>query len=382
MARAIEVRTGALGAEHSDVGQTMYRLARVYHAQKRFAEARPLHQRALEIRRNAQGPEHPEVVQSLNGIAQMWDAQGNWKRSVAAARKARDIVISRAQKGALGLGGGAQESGRLEIAQGREAFSQLVRSLWSVGQKQPRRRTELLRESYLGAHWAEQTEASAAVTQMSIRQAKGQGSLATLIRERQDWFTSGRLRIGSSTARSPKPPAETWRRSGSCGPRSRRSKAVSRHRPNAETRVHRLLSVFRILMLSRWRKPKSCSGRRGAGSVHGQRKDVFIWAVTKRASRWVRSPLAAKQLSERVAALRCGLDYTAWNDDRCSAALQREPKNGNRGRPDGQCPAVRHNARIRALRCPASAGRGTHTRKAAACCALRAAQQPAVHMSW
>jgi hypothetical protein len=43
-------------------------------------------------------------------------------------------------------------------------------------------------------------------------------------------------------------------------------------------------------------------------------EESFIWLVTKTDMRWVRSELGSKALGERVAALRCGLDVSNWDD--------------------------------------------------------------------
>jgi tetratricopeptide (TPR) repeat protein len=150
--RAIAVRKGALGADHSDVGQTMYRLARLYQAQKRLTDALSLHRRALDIRTKAQGPEHPDVIQSLDGIAHTYEEQGNWPSAADAARRARDIVISRAQKGALTSGAAAVESGRRRSPKvGR--CSPASYACCGDWQRSSPHSIRQLKESYLAAEW-------------------------------------------------------------------------------------------------------------------------------------------------------------------------------------------------------------------------------------
>src|SRR5262249_35183178 len=41
-------------------------------------------------------------------------------------------------------------------------------------------------------------------------------------------------------------------------------------------------------------------------------EETFIWVVTKREVRWLHSDLGTQALAREVAALRCGLDATAW----------------------------------------------------------------------
>ena len=50
--------------------------------------------------------------------------------------------------------------------------------------------------------------------------------------------------------------------------------------------------------------------------------EIFVWAVTKTESRWVRSGLSVRELRDQVDGLRCGLDFLgAWNSARCSTLL-------------------------------------------------------------
>ena len=52
--------------------------------------------------------------------------------------------------------------------------------------------------------------------------------------------------------------------------------------------------------------------------------ETFVWVVTKTALRWAPAKLGKQALSREVAALRCGLDATAWNGkgaERCAALI-------------------------------------------------------------
>src|SRR5262249_6834193 len=50
-------------------------------------------------------------------------------------------------------------------------------------------------------------------------------------------------------------------------------------------------------------------------------EETFIGVVTKGEARWLRSDLGTRGLAGEVAALRCGLDATAWWKDRVCAGL-------------------------------------------------------------
>jgi hypothetical protein len=54
-------------------------------------------------------------------------------------------------------------------------------------------------------------------------------------------------------------------------------------------------------------------------------EESFLWVVTKTEVRWVRSELGTAALQRHVAALRCGLDASAWRDKgeaRCRELLK------------------------------------------------------------
>jgi CHAT domain-containing protein len=55
---------------------------------------------------------------------------------------------------------------------------------------------------------------------------------------------------------------------------------------------------------------------------------AFVWAVTRDAARWHAVAIGDTELGDLVFALRCGLDYTMWQDaraERCRALLGRGP---------------------------------------------------------
>ena len=76
-------------------------------------------------------------------------------------------------------------------------------------------------------------------------------------------------------------------------------------------------------------------------------EETFIWVVTKTDVRWVRSDLGTAALTREVAALRCGLDATAWTARQC---LDLTGKGYYRCRPRGrQAAALRSRPRPQAL---------------------------------
>src|SRR5262249_44070603 len=58
-------------------------------------------------------------------------------------------------------------------------------------------------------------------------------------------------------------------------------------------------------------------------------EETFVWVITKTDVRWPRSDMGTDALRREVAALRCGLDPSGWDDEkgrsRCRALLGAEP---------------------------------------------------------
>ena len=75
--RALVIREKALGASHPDVGETLNNLANVYQDQGKYSEAEGLYKRALAIREKALGASHPDVGQTLNNLADLYRTKAN-----------------------------------------------------------------------------------------------------------------------------------------------------------------------------------------------------------------------------------------------------------------------------------------------------------------
>jgi CHAT domain-containing protein len=60
------------------------------------------------------------------------------------------------------------------------------------------------------------------------------------------------------------------------------------------------------------------------GEMKPVAEETFVWVITKSDARWLRSELGRPMLAREVAALRCGLDFTAWTGagaQRCAQGL-------------------------------------------------------------
>ena len=330
--RSLAISEKAQGPDHPEVAVKLNNLAEIYRAQGAFAEAEPPSKRALAIREKALGPDHPDTGLSLHNLAGLYFAQRDWKTAASYWSRSTDVLIRRSLRGTETVGAVLTGKARSDVERENFRFRALVKATHRVAETDAAGRPQLARDMFKTAQWAHGSEAAASLAQMAARQAKGDGALARLVRERQDlaseWQTRDKALIAA--------------RSGLPGQRNAPGEAAHAARltaidariadidrtlakdfpeyaslanpePLAITEVQDLLGSDEALLLF-LDTPESTPAP----------EESFIWVVTKTETRWVRSELGTKALAERVAALRCGLDRAAWDGDgasRCSTLL-------------------------------------------------------------
>jgi CHAT domain len=206
------------------------------------------------------------------------------------------------------------------------------------------RRPELARDMFRMAQWARASEAATALAQMAARQAKGGGELAHLVRDRQDlvgeWQTRDKLVIGevSQPPEKRNAAAEQEQRTRIAAIDARIAEidqALAKNFPDYEklvssepltiADVQTQLRAEEVLVLF-LDTPEAMSTP----------EETFLWVVSNTDARWIRVDLGTKALTERVSALRCGVDRSAWYDEfgplcakRLNIELDRAPKSGD-----------------------------------------------------
>ena len=237
------------------------------------------------------------------------------------------------------------------------------------------------------------SEAASSLAQMAARGAKSDTALAALVRERQDLVGEWQNVIRRAVLPCRKHRHKRNRRRGSITwpalPRSMRALAEIDKRLAADFPDHAALSspsrVGREVQ-AQLRADEALVLFLDTPELKPTPEETFIWVVTKSDMRWVRIELGTKALTERVAALRCGLDQTLWDDDKsaqkCKATLGPRPSmetcQGWRQGGDGAGPALRSRPRTRAVQSLARSGRGHDQGQAPDHRALRPANQPAL----
>jgi WD40 repeat protein/CHAT domain-containing protein/tetratricopeptide (TPR) repeat protein len=355
--RALGIYELTLGHEHTSVATALNNLAELFRVQSRFTEAEPLYRRALAIYEAA--AEHRAMVITLNNLAELYvsdDRQAQADLFLQRSHTIRDQLVGiggkrlRETTAPRGTSFPTQLMGN--FAQAEEVYAQLLRlrssqlaefGTYITKGARPETYREKFRtfpklawaldnevrkagmhrvdqskvtEAFRAAQWAHGSDAGDALTLAVARGAHGNTRLAALVRERQD------------LARDTDNDAS-----------GKRSERVNQRLEEIDSELGRDFPEYRNLVNP---TPLSISEVQAlldtnealvfvlvTTKVQAFPEETFVWVVTKSEARWVRSELGPEALSQEVAALRCGLDPAAWEEDgtaRCGALIKNEPQ--------------------------------------------------------
>ena len=336
--RALAIYEKSLGSDHPDVGKSLNNLASLYQAQSRFFEAEPLYKRALAIYEKALGSDHPDVGTSLNNLAGLYFVERDWSRAAEFWRRSTGIIERRARRDTSTVGQPLTGGGKSEATQLDFEFFGLVKSVYRLATEGHDPTQEQFAEAFEAAQWAHASEAASSLAQMAARGAKGDPKLAAIVRERQDLVAEWQKRDSVHNAAVSQPPDK----------RDRAAESANTDRLAAiDTRIaaidERLKADFPDYASLASVAPLSVADLQAQLRPHEALvlfldtpernptpEETFIWVVTKTEMRWARSKMGTKALTERVWALRCGLDATLWDKvesaKKCEAALGAEPR--------------------------------------------------------
>ncbi len=324
--RGLKIHEETLDPAHPDIGVGLTRLANLNRGLGRLDEAEMLLKRALANRERAYGPDHPAVAFDLGSLAHLAFTRGEWTTAADYWRRSTSIIIRRAADSA------ENERGDNEALLSHGAFRALVKAAYRAAGARAATDEALARETFDAAQWAQGSEAAASIAQMAARGASNDPGLGWLVRERQDLIVEWRAKdkqliaAKSLTPDMRKPDAEAALSSRLMAIDKRvetidalfakdypdyaglaSTKAISAAEVQVELRGDEALVLF---LDAPEHKPAP--------------EETFIWVVTRNQIRLVQSEMGNQALTREVAALRCGLDSTAWTGtaaERCAALL-------------------------------------------------------------
>lgn len=299
-------------------------LARLHHAQGRYEEAETFYERWLAIRKSRYSHVSDDAeIQPLSDLARIKLVRGDFTGAADALQRA--AVIKQERDAWLGEDRITEQ----ETRRNWMYFDGLIKVTHRLAASPLKDFAKEARNTFIAAQWSQSSAAAAAIAQMAARSASGSPTLGALVRERQD-----RLAAWKEGRNLPQPPRSAeveLDMAGMVGPASDDARIYeidkliakdfpdydSLRRPQASG-VEEVQAVLRddealVLFLDTNARFTPLP------------EETFIWIVTKSALHWLRSDLGTAALRREVAAMRCGLDRTAWFDQgatRCAELLK------------------------------------------------------------
>jgi tetratricopeptide (TPR) repeat protein/CHAT domain-containing protein len=329
--RALAIGEKTLGSDHPDLGSRLYNLASMYQDQGRYAEAEPLYTRALAIDEKGLGPDHPDVSSDLNNIASLYFSQRDWERAANYWRSSTDVIIRRTVRGTRVVGEAVTGKRRSETGQASSQFRGLIKAVNHLALDRGND-AGLQREMFQMAQWAQSSEAAESLIQMSARGVKGDSTLATQVRERQDLVAEWQKRDEVRIAAAAQPPNN--RDANAEAANVARLAAIDARIADIDKRLASDFPEYAALASPVPMSVDDVQKDLGADEAlllfldtlewKPAPEETFVWVITRTDARWIRSDLGTPALTREVSALRCGLDYEgAWiaRDSHCSDVL-------------------------------------------------------------
>jgi len=327
--RGLAIREKALGSEHPEVGNSLNNLGVLYQAQGRYAEAEPFYKRSLAIKEKALGPDHPDVELSLENLGSLAFAQSDWSRAADYFRRSTDIRRRSVERG-LAIARGDRPGSELQRKAGQ--FWALVKATHRLAVYGLSPTAQLAADMFETAQWVRGSEAAASLAQMAARSARGSPQLAGLVRERQDlvseWAIKDKLLIASKSEDPEKRNANVEKTAAD------RLAAIDSRLAEIDRQLAKDFPNYAALASATPVSVAEVQAQLGADEAlvlfldtpvwKPLPEESFVWVVTKTDMRWVRSDLGSTALTREVAALRCGVDATAWYGDgkeKCAKSL-------------------------------------------------------------
>ena len=327
--RSFAILKKTFGPDHYLVAVLFRKLAGLYHVQGRYNLAEPFYKRSLQLQEKQLGPAHPATARLLSNLGELAFAEGDWAEAAAYWRRSSDIIQRRSGRSLAE--GKLKDGARGEVRRNEIYFWALIKADTRIA-VQNHTAGASLPELFEATQWAQGSEAAASIAQMAARSARGSSELAGLVRERQDlvseWQARDKALIAAKSAEPAKRKAEVENALAS------RLIAIDARLTEIDYQFARDFPDYAALASPSPVSLSEVQAQLGddealvlfldTPELKPVPEETFVWVVTKLGVRWVRSDFGTAALGREVAALRCGLDATAWHGDgagKCATVL-------------------------------------------------------------
>ncbi len=318
----IERDPDALGKPGERLLSVLNSLAAILEGEHRRADADAINRRALGVaepleerqqKQIADGTPPPSVEASMLGKnSYLFGGGRNWAQLLVSAR---GYVHDRRDQ--------ASDRDHIALPQNDSVFSPALRARVQALFRMGANESNNLAEGFLIAQRMLLNDAARAISKLATRFGTGNGALANLIREQQD-----RLDRRTDAFKLLHENYELGQISRIDEPEDALRQVIAEQDKALDETETKLKEQFPEFIALAHPEPLAISDvqaqlREGEALVMFKDfeawaniipEETFIWVVTKTDSRWVRSALGTKALTQNVASLRCGLDDANWVD--------------------------------------------------------------------
>ena len=297
-----------------DAGWTLDRLRILKMRQKDYASAMALTNRGLAVHEKMLGPTSSYVAGDLKFASEIEFALGELDKATSYSRRAVAIMSDYlAQQD--DTSSQAREDTRVFVNGPTSAFQVHVANLSALADKDSKSAATFGSEAFRSAQWSSQSSAAAAIQRMGNRFASGNGAIADLVRQHQDllhaWSDKNKELSVSTGVKDDSGPetSETLRKQigeierklaevrGKLDAQYPEYSALSRPRPTTLEETQKLLGTDEAMVF--WLVEKD---------------STYVFAIGPSQFSWSRIALSRDALTQKVAALRTGLDIDKLQD--------------------------------------------------------------------
>jgi CHAT domain-containing protein/tetratricopeptide (TPR) repeat protein len=308
--RALAVSERVFGPDHSMTGGMLRSLGMQFLDQGRIDEAERFFERALPMAEKA-GHNDVGTADTIAGLAMVHFKRENWARAYTEMTRASAIYLM-LDKRATGTSA-TRNTGNTSIPHAEMYLMQAV-TAFSLAEVQPSLADSLRDEAFILVQRAQSSQAGGALNQMAARFSAGGGALGALVRERQDL---GAEWLALDTQLTSELSAAASQRSAPREQLLRKRLAVIVDRlDRLDTRLTTAFPDYATLASPRplglAEAQRYLAPDEALVVIASRLNQSLVWVISKDDARWSLVPLGEQELAREVAALRCGLDATAW----------------------------------------------------------------------
>ena len=326
--RSMPVAERAFGPDHSQTGGVLVSLAMLYLLQNQTDEAQRLFERALPITVNA-GKDDLSYANNIAGIGMVHFQKEEWAKAYTAIKDASSIYVAVGERAAAGAATRANSGSRGQPIRPDQAYLVQAFTASYVAEGDEAAAEVLRDEAFQMVQRAESSRAATALGQMAARFSSGEGTLATLVRERQDLGVEWQA-LDARLAAALAAPSAQRDRDGELVLRQRLS-TIGGRLDALNTRFAKELPEYAALTnpqpLSIADVQKLLRAGEALLLIASHTHESLIWVVSTDGVQWKRVPLGEQEIAGEVAALRCGLDESLWDEadsyDSCAETIKK-----------------------------------------------------------